>query len=389
MKRTVTILIVFCLGFTLFAGDNLKVSGQFRYRYHLSASDFDSETDANTFSVMRTRLNVAINPADDVQAFVQYQDSRTTGTETNTLTDGTADAFDLHQGYVKVDNLFALPVDLKLGRYEVALGPQRLVGSVGWHNIGRSFDGVTFTYHNPLFDVDLFSFKTFEDADDELDVFVRGAYANMKLENYKAQAFFILDDERSTYGVYAKGEIFPGLTHETEFAMQSGTVEDVDPSIGDVDQAGMLYAFNFTYDMNGILLSAGYDHVSGNDTDTEENEAFSTLYATNHKYYGYMDYFLNIPAHTNKLGLNDIHFRVSKLKFAGIAAQLDFHLFSSEFENDNGDTDFGSEFDVTLVKKYNDNVKFVAGYSIFTPGNLKAEDGDNGSGGYLMTLVNF
>jgi len=51
--------------------------------------------------------------------------------------DGSADSFDLHQGFVTINNFFNFPVTLKLGRYEVIYGPQRLMGAVGWHNVGR------------------------------------------------------------------------------------------------------------------------------------------------------------------------------------------------------------------------------------------------------------
>ena len=47
----------------------------------------------------------------------------------------------LHQAYFSVNKLFDLPLNLKLGRMELSYGPQRLIGAVGWHNVGRSFDG--------------------------------------------------------------------------------------------------------------------------------------------------------------------------------------------------------------------------------------------------------
>ena len=380
MNRALAIIIVCCMGFSLFAGETVKLSCQFRHRYEYSAMDFNSDTDADTYQYLRTRLNIAFNPSEDLEAFFQYQDARKMGEESNTLTDASADNLDLHQGFVKMKNLFGKPLDVKLGRFEAVYGPQRLIGAVGWHNFGRSFDGMIFTYHTAMMDVDFINFKTVENSDDDLDVWVRGVYGNLKLENYKTQAFYLLDDERGTFGLYAKGQIIPGLSHETEFAMQNGEA-------GGEDLNGLFYAFNFTYDLNGLKLSAGYDHVSGNDEDTEDNEAFNTLFATNHKYYGSMDYFLNIPVHTAELGLNDIHVKLSGLSVAGIGVNAAYHIFTSEFDNSNGDSDFGSEIDLTFVKKYNENVKFVGGFSMFMPGDLMSGD-DNATWAYLMTIVN-
>jgi len=388
MKKLFLVMIIAsAMGYTMFAGDMVKFSGQFRHRYEYSATDFDSSTDADTYALIRTRLNIAFQPSDNLEVFFQYQDSRKMGEETSTLNDGSADNLDLHQGYVKIDNLFELPFDMKLGRYEVIYGPQRFMGAVGWHNIGRSWDGVTFTYHNPAADIDFFNLKMVEGTnpgsgiiDDSNDVWVRGAYGNVKLEDYTTQAFYILDDERGTFGLYAKGSIMESLIHETEVALQNGSLS------GD-DLNGLFYAFSVTYDLNGIRITAGYDHVSGDDPETADNEAFSTLYATNHKYYGYMDYFLNLPLDTNQLGLNDLQLKLSGISLMGIAIKADYHLFTSEFEDATGNTDFGSEIDLTLIKKYNENIKFVGGLSTFIPGDLKTGE-DNATWAYLMTLVN-
>ncbi len=387
MKKVLIILILIAMNSYLFSQDGIKVSGQLRHRYEVNNKDFNSDTGANTYSFLRARLNIMANPSDNLLVHFQLQDSRLFGEETNTLTDGSADAFDLHQGYVKLTNFMNLPLTMKLGRYEVNYGPQRFIGAVGWHNIGRSFDGATFTLNLSLADVDIFSLKEVEDMStgDEGDKWVRGVYSNLKLKDYTTQAFYIMDADRNTLGVYAKGKIFGNFYHETEFAIQNG-------SLGDTDLDGLFYAFNFTYKLNsGIKLSAGLDFVSGDDTSTESNEAFNTLYSTNHKYYGFMDYFLNLPENTNNRGLNDLHFKIAGIKLAGIVLKGSYHIFTSDIAAANGDTAYGNELDLTFIKKYSENVKFVGGYSIFTPGDIfKAERGeDNSNWLYLMTIVNF
>jgi len=255
-------------------------------------------------------------------------------------------------------------------------GPQRLIGAVGWHNVARSFDGWTATYHHNLVDVDYFNLKTADvddSADDTADEYVSGLYANFKFEGYTTQAFIIIDkdgaDDRNTMGVYAKGNVFGNLSHETEFATQS---------VGDLTSS--MFALNLTYKLGNYNVSAGMDALSGADGDSQG--AFNTLYATNHKYYGYMDYFLNVPLHTGNAGLNDLHFKFSGLKFKDINMKLAYHVFSTDIE----DEDIGSELDLTFIKKYNDNVKFVAGYSMFTDADSAVDPAD---WFYLMTIVNF
>jgi len=381
MKIKNIIILVGLTGIVFAETRPLKFSGQIRQRYEMVDKDFSDSTGFNNNNYLRTRFAVAYDEG-DVSTFVQLQDSRIFGTETNTLKDGTADALDIHQAYFKISNLFGLGLNAKVGRFEAAYGPQRLLGAVGWHNIGRSFDGVIFNYANSFADIDFFNFKQIEVSaiDDEGDVNVRGAYAKLNImDGHATQAFAIQDNERMTFGGYGKGT-FSGLNYELEFAMQNGSESD------DVDYGGMMYGLNVGYKLSGITISGGIDFVSGDDTTTTDvNESFNTLYATNHKYYGYMDYFLNLPVHTGGLGLQDIHVKMSGLKVAGHVVNVAYHMFNADQSSDS----FGNELDITLVKKYADNVKIVAGYSIFMPGKLKLENGANGSFAYLMTIVNF
>lgn len=381
MNIRLTLTLISVLGI-LFAEINpLKFSGQIRQRYEMVDKDFADTTGFNNKHYLRTRFSVSYEN-EDMSTFVQLQDSRIFGTETSTLNDGTADALDVHQAYFKLHNLLNLPISIMVGRFEVNYGPQRFIGAVGWHNIGRSFDGVVFNYTNNFVNVDFFNYKQVEAGliDDDGDFDVRGVYANLKLmEGHTTQTFAIQDGERMTLGGYGKG-IFSGMNYEAEFATQSGPWSD------DVEFGGTMYALNVGYKIGGMNVSTGIDFISGDDpTTTDVNEAFNTLYATNHKYYGYMDYFLNLPLHTGGLGLQDIHVKISGVKLAGHVLNVSYHIFSADQSTDA----FGDELDITLVKKYADNVKIVGGYSIFMPGKLKVENGQNGSFAYLMTIVNF
>ncbi|MBC8346809.1 MAG: alginate export family protein [Candidatus Marinimicrobia bacterium] len=376
------ILIAILLGGFVTAEDNqLKFSGQVRQRYEMVNKDFSDTTGFNNKNYLRTRFSVSYQ-SEDVTTFVQLQDSRIFGTETSTLKDGTADALDVHQAYFKLNNLFGMSLNAKVGRFEAVYGPQRLIGSVGWHNIGRSFDGIVFNYTTNFANVDFFNYKqveagTFEESD---DFNVRGAYANLNLmKGHKTQAFAIQDNKRMTLGGYGKGA-FGVVSYEMEFAIQNGNVSD------DIKAGGLMYGINAGYKISGMTLSAGIDFISGDDPETaDKNEAFNTLYATNHKYYGFMDYFLNLPVHTGGLGLQDIHVKLNGFKFSGHVINVAYHMFNADKSSDS----FGNELDITLVKKFADNVKFVAGYSMFMPGKLKAENGENGNFVYLMTIVNF
>ena len=381
IKYYITLISLF--GMLIAEGNPLKFSGQVRQRFEMVDKDITDTTSFNNQNYLRTRFTVSFDN-DDYSTFVQLQDSRVFGTESSTLTDGTADALDVHQAYFKLKNIMGITnqISVKVGRFEAVYGPQRLIGAVGWHNIGRSFDGVIFNLTNDFANVDFFNFKQVEasTANNEDDFNVRGAYANLNLmEGHTTQAFVIQDNKRMTFGGYGKGA-FGGVNYEMEFAIQNGNVSD------DIKAGGMMYGLNAEYKVSGMTLSAGIDYISGDDPETSEvDEAFNTLYATNHKYYGFMDYFLNLPVHTGGLGLQDIHVKLRGFQFSDHTVNVAYHMFNADRSSDS----FGNELDITLVKKFADNVKIVAGYSIFMPGKLKSDSGANGSFAYLMTLVNF
>ncbi|NOZ04637.1 MAG: alginate export family protein [FCB group bacterium] len=369
----------------VFAQGNLKISGQIRHRYEMSDKDFDGNTGADNFSYLRTRLNIGFSPVEGTQAFVQIQDSRKFGEEFNTLKDASADNMDFHQAYFSITKLFGLPLDVKVGRFEVNYGPQRFIGAVGWSNFGRSFDGAILNFTNNLLDIDFFNFKTVESAlvGDKGDKIVRGIYSSLNLlKGQTSQVFLIQDDKMNTVGTYVKGGV-AGLSYVFEFALQNGKINN------STNVAAMMYGLNAGYKLSGFALSLGLDYISGDDTTTTEYESFNTMYSTNHKYYGYMDYFLNLPVHTNNLGLKDLYVTAELDPIMGVKPIATYHIFRSDQKDANGNSDFGNELDITLKHRYNEKVTFVAGYSIFMPGALKATDGDRASWAYLMTIVNF
>jgi len=407
MKQLILIgLCVLMVAPTAARGDDqLKFSTEVRQRLEVDNRDFNSDTGVRTYNLLRTRFGATFMASEDVSAFIQLQDSRVWGEEASTLGDGSANFFDLHQGYFLVQNLFEKPADLKVGRMEFNLGPQRLIGAVGWDNVGRAFDGAILSGRHGKHAVHLFSFTEVDSLkiEDQKDRFLHGAYADIHLaDDYTTQVFWIWQRwvpremmNRHTLGFYAarKGRFH----HETEFAYQLG---DITAGGMKQDVQAFMAALNLGYAFPDATwtpdVTAGVDYLSGDDnTGDTDYKVFDTLYATNHKYYGYMDYFLNIPVNTFGLGLIDYHGRVSVTPVARTTFKADYHYFASaqDFQhlNEQGENDpltsFGNEVDLTLAHQYSENMSFTAGASFFAPGDIfKAAKGEDSSTWfYLMT----
>ncbi|MBI4223858.1 MAG: alginate export family protein, partial [Deltaproteobacteria bacterium] len=126
----------------------LQIGGEFRLRSEtlLDAASFVPSRQAtadDSFVLMRVRVHGEAKPADQVRLFIQPQFSRTFAQEESSVANTTnVDDLDLHQGYVDFLDLAGGLLSLRLGRQELAFGKERLVGTFGWSNVGRSFDAV-------------------------------------------------------------------------------------------------------------------------------------------------------------------------------------------------------------------------------------------------------
>lgn len=394
------IIILFLSSALLTAQDKVKVNAQIRPRFQYDDKDFNSNTAANSFTELRSWLGVLYSPSENLSGFVQIQDSRRFGEEPSTLSD--TKNLDLHQAYFNIQKLFKLPFDLKVGRMELSYGSQRLIGAVGWHNVGRSFDGSILKLVTKSINIDFIAARTNETgfAGDSLDTFLYSAYGDVVVaDKLNIQPFVIAEYEakadfnRYTIGLYMgckdKKKAFQ---HELDAAYQLGSQN------ANQDISAFMVAYNLGYTFNTKIkpmIGAGVAYLSGDDgSDAEKYKVFNTLYATNHKFYGYMDYFLNIPNSTYGLGLMDFHVKASIVPIEKFKVALALHMFNANADytllDGNTSTNFGSEMDLTLAYGYSKNVKFVGGFSLFSAGDIFKETrgGDLSTWTYLMAIVN-
>lgn len=112
-------------------------------------------------------------------------------------------------------------------------------------------------------------------------------------------------------------------------------------------------------------LTGWFELVSGNAT---PEGAFDTLYATNHKFYGEADFFLNIPANAANLGLIDIGGRIGFKPLEKLGFHVDVHHFRSMESDPEGDSTFGTELDFKLVYSAREDVQLRGMYALFLAG---------------------
>jgi hypothetical protein len=344
----------------------LTFKGQVRPRLE-NKSPGDGTWDS--FTSMRVRAAIAAELEQGVKIFIQVQDVRLFGEEGSTLGDYNADNFDLHQGYLEMADLPEIGGMLRAGRQEVSLGEQRLVGAVNWAQQGRSFDGVRYSASGELFGVSAFAMKLTEPSasaqDYDSDFFgVWGNFATGEAGSLDFFGLFTRDarengtDER-TFGALWRGDAGP-VQLRFEGSAQGGNRGDDDVS------AYMWAARAGTKIPGGGTVTVWYDYLSGDDDPNDlKARVFNTLFATNHMYYGFADFFLNIPVHTGGLGLRDAAVKLSFQPVEGTRVNVDFHNFQTAQAGTLSTQSLGNELDLTLTHSLAPGLALATGYSFF------------------------
>ena len=371
--------------------------------------DFKRKTAANTFTLLRARLGFEAQPMQNVRILLQVRDSRTFGT-TAQLAD--ARNLDLHQGYVEVKQFFNDQLTLRLGRQELSYANERIIGTVGWHNIGRVFDGGLLRYDEENYSLDFLAMNLNEVQpyqpvatptavayvkDEGTDLY--GGYLTFKnLSGHRLDGYLLyqwnrkqttpgkIDLNRYTMGAYGKGK-FGSVDYEVEAAYQFGK------QVGATVAASMVTATVGYGFAEGMLnrIAAGVEILTGTRAGSTKIRTFDPPFHTGHKFYGFMDYFIGIPANTVNRGLVDLLGRATLTLTPDLTANIWIHHFTLHEKLIN-DKLLGQEVDIVGLYRYGKSLSFELGVSAFVPGPVmraRFGGGDVAFWGYLTTMVTF
>ncbi|MFH1681024.1 MAG: alginate export family protein [Candidatus Eisenbacteria bacterium] len=398
------------------AETRLTISGQVRVRAEGEKKSFDPSASVLQHTDLRTRIGVGAEIESNTHLFVQMQDSRRLGglassgePASGTLADG--ESVDLHQAFVRVDRLGLAGLGFRAGRFEVDLGNQRVFGSVGWHNAGRSWEGGSLWYETEPVRVTAHAWKRFEPGaakrSGDFDVF--GLYAELPSAGSDLFVFRERDAEK------AGGSIGPGVNlldrwdagvyHGRAYGPVRVDVNGV-YQFGDralvageeareQDISAFLAAGEIGWRIPGprkIDLALGADFASG-DSDPAGGtyQAYDNLYYTGHKFRGFMDYF--VPSRTE--GLLDLLGRLSIEPCSGWTFKTDLHYFQTaqDYSDFRGEQTraLGYELDLTLTTTRVAGVRIDGGASLFLPSEsfAGADESDPGLWAYAMVTAGF
>lgn len=390
---------------------NLDIHAQIRHRWEIDGrAKFDEDASTTEFSLLRSRLSVGAQLPKKVSVFLQGQDARVWGEEASTVA-GSSPRGEMHQGYFMAEDLFAPGVWAKVGRTELSVANERLLGVSDWGNTGRAFDAIVLGYKGASYGVQLFESKINEGVGDtsrgkDRDFF--GAFADVKAApTHDVTAFLFYDHDKDTLatgedaikrltaGAHAKGSM-SSIRYEGEFAFQTG---DIGASSLSATLVGARLGYKIAHPYEPAFW-IGLDMLSGDDdTSDDEDNRFNTLFGTNHRFYGSMDLFTDIPNDTRGAGLTDFLIKVSGKPASWLQAAVTYHNFQgAEDLVINAGTSaeetlssFGNEIDLKAAVDCTENVAVESGFGFFSPGEIFEHFEGDGTAywGYLQTTVSY
>ncbi len=366
-----------------FAGLDFNPTGQYKIRFrHEEGRDFVAGGNANT-ARHRARLGFGVTYQDAVGGMIQVQDVRVFGSERNTLGDFSADGFDLHQGYLRLMPIEGL--EIRIGRQEIAFENHRLIGNVGWIEQARSFDAGRLMFESGMLKLDSFYAKVSEASASPLDATGAPIFTEDRdvlgfnlhiapFDELEVAPIFIGDfggndgTRRLTVGGLVTGKTAFGLSYGGEGYYQHGNAN------GDVAYRAFLVGgyLGFKAKVNTQPFVRAFADVLSGDAAPGDGtrRTFNTLFHTGHKFYGEMDFFLNLPADTFQRGLADIGGTVGLSPMKLMKAYATLHHFRATADQGDGLGTFGNELDLKIDYKPWPLFTIDLLYGLFAPGDI-------------------
>ncbi|UJF30091.1 alginate export family protein [Kaistella sp. 97-N-M2] len=341
--------------------DSLKVNLDFRTRAELDNGyktliPENKKPETNVSS--RARLGIDYY-WQNLELFMSLQDARVWGEVSST--NQRSGSLNVNEAWAKYD--FTEKTAVKIGRQILSYDDERLLGALDWQMQGRSFDGAKAIFRfSPQSKLE--TVVTYNNDDIEANDFPDQEFYSVVDSGERTKSMQILHYQ---YRWPKAGLSFIGLNNVVQNL--NGTHYDMltvgfngKQYYGNIGFFGSAYwqtgkntlaqsknAYQFSANVDFILnqsvnFVAGTEWLSGTDAheDVSQNNSFSPLYGTNHKFNGFMDYFF-VGNHFNSVGLKDFYVK-SNFRFNPKASlTLNLHAFASNAN---------SGYDVANNKKY-------------------------------------
>ncbi len=355
------------------------LSGEFRPRFEARHGYRTLPPEDTTFAAFvnqRSRINLQYSTG-RLRTFLGFQEVRVWGGKGMFET---LPGIGLHQAYVELDIIPKL--SLRAGRQELRYDNQRLLGMNNWNQSGRTHDAAVLRFKSENWQVHLGT--AFNQSAENLfgTTYLGREYKTLsylwmqrELGNFTINGLWLSDgyqdreDQtktrfRSTAGGIVKAKL---ADHSIEL---HGYYQFGQTNTGQDIRAWYIHPVaRLSLGVN-TQLNVGVEVFSGNDPSKEEDhfKAFHNLYGTTHGFNGHLDYFTNIPEHTNNTGLVNPYLEIEHKLNDQLTLRGDYHFFATHRslvnqENQPYDRYLGSEIDFSVQLNISKEIDLQMGYS--------------------------
>ncbi|HEX7365705.1 MAG TPA: alginate export family protein [Pelobium sp.] len=362
------------------------------------------------FVEQRTRLNFAY-AKEKLEFNVVLQDVRTWGA-TAQIYKTDPSLINLYQAYALYH--FNKKFAMKIGRQVLSYDNERFFGELDWAQQGRSHDLLKFSYQDSLgFTIDAglaFNQNIGAEPNKLSSAFYSGT-ANYKTLQYiwlhksfknSKLSFLAVNDGRQkpdsttafkqTLGLFAEQKA-GGLTLQEEAYYQLGKTSALK------NVSAFMLAFNASFRKIFASPTLGVDYLSGTEASSTKENAFDPTFGTNHKFYGYLDYFYvgnGFGQLGRTTGLVDLYLNTKFKTGSKSMVLINVHQFNSPVALYAGSTklnsSLGQEIDVVYNLNIHSAINLKVGYSqLFSTKGTEAIKGaiSKGPNQWAWTMITF
>lgn len=359
---------------------NGDASLSLRYRFENLDSDKSTHTKESDASTLRTRLGYTTGTYKDLAATIEfenvtvigddhYNDGKNGRTERPEIAD--AAGTELNQFYIDYTGIQDTLV--RVGRQNVEFDNGRHIGTIDWRQNNQNYDAAV-VINSSLPDTTLiYGFVDNVNRADQTNLgtqthLVNASYAGLPFGTLTGYAY-IIDLERSltldskTFGARFTGstEIQEGtdFIYEAEYARQSDHAENTTNYSADYYKLGAGVA------AGGLTVKAGFESLG---SDNNGTVGFATALASYHGQNGWADVF---SGSTPVAGLEDAYGSIS-YKVKGLNENVDgtkIEVIYHDFSSEHGSTDYGTEWDAKISKKFGDRYNAALIYADYDADN--------------------
>jgi len=400
MKKTfLTPIILFLSVSCAFAQFSMDAEFRARSEYRDGSRILLDDTMTPSFvSSQRTRL-VSTYIDDGFEFKFTIQNARIWGQDDER---GNVPNLNLAEGYLKYNISDAFSV--KVGRQHLVLDDGRIFGLRNWNDIAVSHDLAKVTYQNKGFTIQTGGAynnqkNIYQEADYTLSYYKYLVFfhANKKFDNGLSVSLLHSTDanqdpndinrhfERQTTGAYLQ------FKNSGPFSLQASAYYQYGTHTSGIDQQANLFSVIPAYKVNDkVKLFAGMNHLSGNDqteVNPTVNRSFNKLFGDGHRYYGLMDYFLNVESNTQGAGVNEMMAGIYYTFKPGTELEVSYHGFNvagalvdpNETALTTANGKYGDEIDLQLKHKINKylSIRFAYATMFATPTMEIIKGGDS------------